>query len=339
MLQRNIISSQSQVPRYVQSPFLAAIQVPKCRETSPWGSQRQGLGAWCWFCYSEYFQSWVKTPAKGAGGLPQAVPNLAYQQQRNWSTKLLRVKWSTVAGSRRWSVPVSLRHRVHFCSVLLFFFFTFLLLSLCLWFHLQEELLPFIYCSSLFAAPGQPGPAPTTYQSQQEWFCQIETWQGEVWLLIYTCNKVFCSPWAEPRSSFRTQLHYNWFITTHPTASPLGCQGLMKRQSECAVMGTAELPAQLCWLQILEEERSQWWNQSFSLWGSEQSSEWKNFSALSGFWIRPLFRYLVQEFGRVAWPPLLWMWFSSNSSIKWSSRTSLQSQMTTQIILSQSNAE
>lgn len=220
MLQRNIISSQSQVPWYVQSPFLAAIQVPKCRETSPWGSQRQGLGAWCWFCYSEYFQSWVKTPAKGAGGLPQAVPNLAYQQQRNWSTKLLRVKWSTVAGSRRWSVPVSLRHRVHFCSVLLVFFFTFLLLSLCLWFHLQEELLPFIYCSSLFAAPGQSGPAPTTYQSQQEWFCQIETWQGEVWLLIYTCNKVFCSPWAEPRSSFRTQLHYNWFITTHPTASP-----------------------------------------------------------------------------------------------------------------------
>lgn len=123
MLQRNIISSQSQVPWYVQSPFLAAIQVPKCRETSPWGSQRQGLGAWCWFCYSEYFQSWVKTPAKGAGGLPQAVPNLAYQQQRNWSTKLLRVKWSTVAGSRRWSVPVSLRHRVHFCSVLLVFFF------------------------------------------------------------------------------------------------------------------------------------------------------------------------------------------------------------------------
>lgn len=122
MLQRNIISSQSQVPWYVQSPFLAAIQVPKCRETSPWGSQRQGLGAWCWFCYSEYFQSWVKTPAKGAGGLPQAVPNLAYQQQRNWSTKLLRVKWSTVAGSRRWSVPVSLRHRVHFCSVLLVFF-------------------------------------------------------------------------------------------------------------------------------------------------------------------------------------------------------------------------
>ena len=122
MLQRNIISSHSQVPWYVQSPFLAAIQVPKCRETSPWGSQRQGLGAWCWFCYSEYFQSWVKTPAKGAGGLPQAVPILAYQQQRNWSTKLLRVKWSTVAGSRRGSVPVSLRHRVHFCSVLLVFF-------------------------------------------------------------------------------------------------------------------------------------------------------------------------------------------------------------------------
>lgn len=130
-----------------------------------------------------------------------------------------------------------------------------------------------------------------------------------------------------------SELHYNWFIPTHPTASALRCQGSMKRPSEHAVMGMAELPAQLCWIQILGEERSQWWNQSFSLWGSQQSSEWKSFSAHSGFWIRPLFRCLVQEFGRVAWPPLLWMWFSSNSSIKWSSRTSLQPQMTAQTVL------
>lgn len=45
--------------------------------------------------------------------------------------------------------------------------------------------------------------------------------------------------------------------------------------------------------------------------------------------IRPCLTGLVQEFGSITWPCLLWVFFffSSSSSIKWNSRTSLQMAM------------